>query len=157
MKPTIYLETSVVSFLAARSSKDLVIAGEQESTHRWWNEKRKNYDLYISKLVWQEAAQGNAVAAQRRLKFIRSLKWLQLTKDVFTLAHALIERNAVPPNAGNDALHIALGAVYGLQFLLTWNFTHINNPATEEQVRSICREHDFHCPVICSPDQMLSL
>jgi len=84
-------------------------------------------------------------------------KWLQLTKDVFTLAEALIVRKTLPPNAGNDALHIALGAVYALQFLLTWNFTHINNPATEEQVRSICREHDFHCPVICSPGQMLSL
>jgi hypothetical protein len=66
-------------------------------------------------------------------------------------------KKALPRNAENDAVHIALGAVYGMQFLLTWNFTHINNPATEEQVRSVCREYNCHCPVICTPDQLVSI
>jgi|ERR1051325_1014020 predicted nucleic acid-binding protein len=155
MKPTIYLETSVVSFLAARPSKDAVLAGQQASTHRWWKEKRRNYELYISKLVWQEAEQGDDEAVDRRLHFIRPLRWLQITAAVSRLAQALVARKALPPNAGNDALHIALGAVYRMQFLLTWNFTHINNPTTEEHIRAVCHQHDFHGPVICTPDQLL--
>jgi len=157
MKPRLYMETSVVSFLAARPSKDAVIAGQQASTHRWWKEKRRRYELFISKLVWQEAGQGNKDAVERRLQFIRPLRWLQITEDVSRLAQALLMAKALPPKAGSDALHIALAAVYRMQFLLTWNFTHINNPATEEQTRRVCRECDFHCPVICTPDQLLSI
>ena len=148
------METSIVSYLAARPSKDQVIAGQQASTHRGWREKRRNYDLYISKVVWQECAEGNAEAVARRLKFIQPLRWLQITSPVAKLAEALVHRKAVPPNAGSDALHISLTAVYQVQFLLTWNFTHINNPETEELIRAVCAEHDFHCPVICSPDQL---
>jgi len=83
----------------------------------------------------------------------------ELTKDALQMP--LVQRNqvvqALPPNAANDAMHIAVGAVYRMQFLLTWNFSHINNPVTEEQVRAVCRHEDFHCPVICSPDQLLSV
>ncbi len=157
MKPTLYLETSVVSFLAAQPSKDPVIGGQQASTHRWWKEKRRNYEMYVSKLVWEEGAQGDEEAVERRLKFIHPLRWLQITAEVARLSHALIAGKALPPNAGNDALRIALAAVHGMQLLLTWNFTHINNPATEEQVRSVCRHKGFHCPVICTPDQLLPI
>ena len=156
MKPKLYLETSVVSYLAARPSKDLILAGQQASTHRWWKEKRWNYEIFLSKLVWQEAAKGDKTAVERRLKLIRPFRWLQATVQVVKLARALVARKAVPPNAADDATHIALGAVYGVEFLLTWNFTHINNPATEELVRTVCRQHGFHCPVICTPDQLLS-
>jgi hypothetical protein len=157
MKPTIYMETSVVSYLAARPSKDPVISGQQIGTRRWWKEKRRDYEIYISKLVWQEAAEGDKVAAKRRLKFIASMPWLQITRAVTGLARTLIKRKAIPPNAGNDATHIAIGAVYQIQFLLTWNFSHINNPATEELVRTVCSDHDYHCPVICAPDQLLTI
>ena len=157
MKPKIYMETSVVSFLAARPSKDKVLSGQQESTHRWWREKRKQYEIFVSKLVYQEAAKGNKEAASRRLKFLHPLKRLQITSKVFELARALVSLKSVPPNAADDAMHIALGAVYEMDFLLTWNFTHINNPITEELIREICGQHGFHCPVICTPDQLLSI
>jgi len=157
MKPKIYMETSVISFLAARASKDKVLSGQQESTHRWWREKRKQYEIFVSKLVWQEEAKGNDEAAKQRLKLIHPLKRLQITLNVSKLARALVSRKAVPPNAADDAMHIALGAIYGMDFLLTWNFTHINNPVTEELIRDICGKHDFHCPVICTPDQLLSI
>lgn len=156
MKPKLYLETSVVSFLAARPSKDRILAGQQESTHRWWREKRRGYEIFLSKLVWQEASKGNDEAAARRLKLIRPLRWLQNTAAVVKLAQSLVVKKAVPPNASEDAFHIALGAVYGMEFLLTWNFTHINNAATEELVRKVCGQRGFHCPVICTPDQLLS-
>jgi hypothetical protein len=154
---TLYLETSVVSYMAARPSRDTVVAGQQASTHRWWREKRRNFELYISKVVWKELSQGDKAAVKRRLDFVRPLRWLQVTRQAAQLARALVVRKALPSNAAEDALHIALGAVYHMQFLLTWNFTHINNPATEDQVRTVCKDHEFHCPVICTPDQLLSL
>jgi len=157
MKPKLYIETSVVSYLAARRSKDVVMAGQQTSTQRFWKEKKRNYQVFASKLVWQEAAQGDPQAVERRLKFIRPLRWLQVTSEVLQLSQALVGNKALPANAAADATHIALGAVYKMEFLLTWNFTHINNPATEEQVRVVCRRHGFHCPVICTPDQLLSI
>ena len=155
MKPKLYLETSVVSYLAARPSQDIVVAGQQASSRRWWKEGRRNYDVFASKLVWQEAGKGNREAVDRRLKFIRSLLWLQVTSEAVQLAKALIGHKALPPNAAADATHIALSAVHEMEFLLTWNFTHINNPSTEEQVRVICQQHGFHCPVVCTPDQLL--
>ena len=157
MKSKLYIETSVVSYLVAHPSKDVVVAGQQASTRRWWKERRRTYDVFASKLVWQEAEEGNHEAVERRLKFIRPLRWLQVTAEVVQLTQALVGRKALPPNAADDATHIALGAVYEMEFLLTWNFTHINNPATEERVRIICRQHGFHCPVICTPDQLLSI
>ena len=156
MKPTLYMETSVVSYLAARNSKDPILAGQQASTHRWWKERRRGYEIFVSKLVWQEAFKGDKTARERRLKFLRPFRWLQVTSQVVKLAQALVGEKAAPANAADDAVHIALGAVHGMNFLLTWNFTHINNPATEEQIRDICRQHGFHCPVICTPDQLLS-
>jgi hypothetical protein len=138
-------------------SKDTVVLGQQASTHRWWKEKRRNYEVFASRLVWQEAGEGNHEAVQRRLKIVRPLRWLQVTSEVQKLAQALIGRKALPRNAADDATHIALDAVYRVEFLLTWNFTHINNPATEEHVRVVCRQQGFHCPVICTPDQLLSI
>jgi len=155
MKSRLYIETSIISYLAARPSKDVIVAGQQASTARWWKERRRDYEIFISKLVWQEVRRGNAEAVARRLKFARPLRWLQVTSDVVRLTQALVGRKALPPNAADDATHIALGAVYEMEFLLTWNFTHINNAATEELVRIVCRQHGFHCPVICTPDQLL--
>jgi predicted nucleic acid-binding protein len=149
------METSVISYLAARNSKEPILAGQQASTRRWWKESRRGYDIFASKLVWQEASKGDKTARERRLKFLRPFRWLQVTSQVVALAQAMVRKKATPTNAADDAVHIALGAVYGMNFLLTWNFTHINNPKTEEQIRDICRQHGFHCPVICTPDQLL--
>jgi hypothetical protein len=153
-KPTLYLETSVVSYLAARPSRDPILAGQQASTNRWWKEKRHRFEIFVSRLVWQEASQGDATAVKRRLKFIQSLRELQVTAKVAELARDLIAKKTIPANAADDATHIALGACYAVNFLLTWNFTHINNPETEEQIRDVCNGHGFHCPVICTPDQL---
>ena len=151
------METSVVSYLTARPTLEPVMAGHQLSTRDWWEKQRSKFDLFISRLVWQEASAGNSEAVKRRLKILRPLRWLQVRKDVVTLAKALLGRHLLPRNAAVDALHIALAAAHGMDFLLTWNFTHINNAATEEAVRNVCARVGFHCPVICSPDELMQI
>ena len=76
------METSVVSYLAARPSKDQILAGQQAGTHRWWGERRRSYDIFVSKLVWQEALKGDKTAGERRLKFMRPFRWLQITSHL---------------------------------------------------------------------------
>jgi predicted nucleic acid-binding protein len=156
-KPTLYLETSVISYLTARPAPDLNTAAHQQVTAEWWETKRKNFDIRISKVVLKEAADGDAEPAQRRLKLLKPMRLLPLNKNSVLLAKALVEGCALPAKATTDALHIALAAVHGMHFLLTWNCTHINNVATIEEIRAICQQSGWHCPVICTPDELIRI
>jgi predicted nucleic acid-binding protein len=156
-KPSLYLETSVVSYLTARPAPDLNTAAHQQITVEWWDTKRKNFDIYISKVVMKEASAGNDEAAERRVKLLKPLRMLPITGKVVELARALCERHSLPTKATDDAFHIALAAVHGIHFLLTWNCTHINNVATIEQIRQVCAEHNCICPVICTPDELIRI
>ena len=156
-KPSLYLETSIVSYLTARPARDLNTAAHQQITLEWWDAKRKNFDIYISKIVLKEAAAGEAEAASRRLKLLKPLALLPINREVVSLARDFVELGCVPPKAADDALHIALAAVHGLHFLLTWNCTHINNVATIDAIREVCEHHGRACPVICTPDELIRI
>jgi hypothetical protein len=154
MKASVYMETSIISYLTARPSRDIVMAGHQASTSEWWQERRSKFDIFISQLVWDEASKGDPEAVKRRLKTLKPLPWLQIKRDSRELAKALVEEECFPPNAEDDALHVALATTHGMDFLLTWNFTHIANASTEKQVRGVCEEHGYLMPVICSPEEL---
>ena len=157
MKPTLHMETSVVSYLTARPTKDLVMAARQLNTHQWWTEKRRNFRIHISRFVWDEAAVGDAERVRQRLKILKPLPWLQLSSESARLARAFIETGPLPPKAAEDALHVALAAVHGMHFLATWNLKHINNPAKADDLREVCRSAGSHCPVICTPEELRSV
>jgi predicted nucleic acid-binding protein len=154
MKSRIYLETSVISYLTAWPSRDLVQAGNQETTREWWA-KRGAFELYISQLVLDEAAAGDPIAAAQRLEALRDLPLLELTTDATELGRALIREAALPSRAAADALHIALAATNGLDCLVTWNCTHIANATMRPKIESICRANGFEPPVICTPLELL--
>ncbi len=156
-KSSLYLETSVVSYLTARPAPDLNTAAHQQITLEWWETKRKNFDLYISKVVMKEAATGDSEAAARRVKLLKPLRMLPINREVVELARALCQRHSLPVKATDDAFHIALAAVHGMHFLLTWNCTHINNVTTIDQIREVCGEHHCACPVICTPDELIRI
>jgi hypothetical protein len=157
MKPKLYMETSVVSYLTARRTKDLLMAARQLNTHLWWTEKRRQFDIHISRFVWDEAADGDADHVEQRLKILKLLPWLQVTSDSARLARMLIKNGPLPSQASLDAFHVALAAVHGMHFLATWNLKHINNPAIADDIRETCRVAGFHCPVICTPEELLSV
>lgn len=157
MKPKLYMETSVVSYLTARRTKDLLIAARQLNTHLWWTEKRRQFDIHISRFVWDEASEGDSNQVEQRLKILKPLPWLQVTSDPARLARTFIKNGPLPPRASLDAFHVALAAVHGMHFLATWNLKHINNPAIADEIRETCRSNGFHCPVICTPEELLSV
>ncbi len=154
MKSSIYVETSIVSYLTARPNRDLVRAAHQEVTREWWA-RRTVFDLYISQLVLDEAAAGDAGAAAQRLEALRDLPLLELTVDVTALGARLVREAALPSKAAADAFHIAFAAVHGLDILLTWNCTHIANATMRPRIESICRASGFEPPVICTPLELV--
>src|SRR5438552_3220022 len=112
-KPGLYLETSIVSYLTARPAKDLNTAAHQQITAEWWDAKRRNFDIYISRVVMKEAAAGDAEVAGRRLKILKPLPMLPITREVASLARDFGKTGCVPPKAADDAMHIALATVHG--------------------------------------------
>lgn len=155
MRPTVYVETSIVSYLAAHPSRDLVTAARQQITHTWWRERQPGFEVFASQVVLDEAAAGDPNAAARRLEIVRSVPLLDLTPEVADLAAALILRLPLPPRAGADAAHIALAAVHGVHYLLTWNCAHIANAELRPRIERICREQGYSVPVLCTPDELM--
>src|SRR5687768_8529389 len=125
MAERVYIETTVVSYLTARPSRDVVIAGHQQVTHEWWNTRRGQYELCVSQLVLDEVAAGDAEAAAERLTVLRPLLVLETTEAALALAKALVQAGALPTKAAGDALHIAISATKSVPFLLTWNCRHL--------------------------------
>jgi len=154
MKSSIYLETSIVSYLTAWPSRDLVCAAHQETTREWWG-MRSAFDLYISQLVLDEASAGDPGAAARRLEALRDVPLLELTTEAIALGQSLVREAALPPKAAADALHIAIAAAHGMDLLVTWNCAHIANAMMRPKIEATCRTRGFEPPVICTPLELM--
>lgn len=157
MKASVYIETSVLSYLTARPSNDLRAMANQNATIDWWEIQRPNYSIFASDLVISEAGKGNPEAAKRRLTAITSLPLLEISSEVRNLAQALIENHALPTKAEADAYHVAIAAVNGMEYLLTWNCTHIANAHTRPKIEATCRGLGYEPPVICTPFELMEI
>ena len=150
----VYIETTVISYLTARRSKNPVQEGRRQVTLRWWGVRRKEFSLVISPLVIDEARQGDSEAASARLAALEGVPSLGLEESARNLAQALISPGAIPTKAADDALHIALCAVHAVPYLLKWNFRHIVNSTIRHRLNYICATHGYNLPVICSPQEL---
>ena len=154
MVESVYIESSVISYLVALPSRDVVITARQAITETWWRKRRAEFELYISTLVVQEIGRGDAEAAERRLNAVEDIPLLATSPEAQSLAEDLVAEGAVPANSEEDALHIGLAAAAGIDFLLTWNFKHINNAHTRAAITVIVESRGFVCPMLCSPEEL---
>jgi predicted nucleic acid-binding protein len=154
MKPRVYVETSVISYLTARETDSLVGASRQLLTRRWWA-RREACELMISEVVLRECRAGDGEAARRRLAAVEGLPLLGLTPAVADLAVTLIDEAILPAKAAEDALHIALAAVHRVDFLLSWNFRHIANPVIQARIAERLKGLGMTLPLICAPEALL--
>jgi predicted nucleic acid-binding protein len=152
---TVYLETSIVSYLAARPSRDLVTAARQQVTREWWARRRTSFLVYVSEAVVAEARIGDRVAAARRTEILSKLPLLEITPQAVQLARALAHALKLPRRAAADAVHIATAAFHAVDFLLTWNSTHIANAELRPLVERACRDSGYHPPILCTPDELM--
>ncbi len=153
---SIYLETSIPSYLTARPTRDIRAAAWQQITGQWWDEARAGYDLFTSELVIVEASGGNPEAAARRLDALRGIAELPIDEETQVLAAQLIANGGIPASAEADALHIAVAAVHRIDYLLTWNCRHIDNATKKPIIRAICSRLGYSCPEICTPMELLT-
>lgn len=154
MKPKIYVETTVISYLAAMPSADLILAAHQQITHDWWK-RRQRFDLFISQAVLREVAAGDAEAARLRLAAVEGIPVLAIGTDTLELAERFLLMKVIPAKAEVDAVHIAVAVVNGMDFLLTWNCAHIANAAIRGKIEETCRDMGFEPPIICTPEELL--
>jgi len=157
MKPRIYIETSVISYLTARASRDIIVAANQQATQEWWRVRRPDFEIYVSQLVIQEASSGDTEAVLKRLEVLENIALLDISEEAIGLAENLIQEKAIPAQAAEDALHIALAAVNGMDYLVTWNFKHIANAAMRANVELVCRLRDYEPPIICTPLELMEV
>jgi len=155
MKETVYVETTVIGYLTSRPRQDVLVAAHQETTREWWQTAPDRFELFVSQLVVQECSAGDQQAAEERLGAIESFTLLPTTTEAERLAEALIAGNAVPETHPDDALHVALAAVHGIEYLVTWNFRHIANASVRSAIERVCREAGFEPPIICTPEELM--
>lgn len=155
MPPKVYIETSIFSYLTARPSNDLRVAANQNVTIEWWETRRKDFNLFISEFVATEVSLGDVEVAQKRQKAIGGLPKLVVNEAVRELAQKLVSEGPIPDKAEMDAYHIAVAAVNGMEYLLTWNCTHIANAILRPRIEEICREQGFEPPIICTPQELM--
>ena len=148
------METTIVSYLAARRSRNLIVRAHQEVTRRWWRQ-RAAFDVFASPLVVEEAGRGDVVARMRRQRLLRDLSLLEITDDTRAVARRLLARGPLPAQAEGDALHIAVAAVHGMEYLVTWNCRHIANAWMRPEIEETIRELGYEPPVLCTPEELL--
>jgi hypothetical protein len=155
MTPRLYLETTIVSYLVARPSRDVVLAAHQSMTHDWWRKRMKDFQVFVSEVVLVEAGAGDEEFARQRLQWLTAFPVLRATSAVQSLTAALLSSGVIPRKAAGDAAHIAHAAVHGMHFLLTWNCRHIANAEMLRQVEKVCASNGFACPVVCTPHELM--
>ncbi|MCR4318105.1 MAG: type II toxin-antitoxin system VapC family toxin [Planctomycetes bacterium] len=154
-KPKVYLETSFISHICARSSKDVTTLSHQKLSKIWWENFSGDFQMYVSQLVHDEAARGDQAAASRRLKMLCDFPVLDLNEKVRQLVNELMREKIVPKESVEDAFHISFAAVHNMDYLLTWNCKHIANATKRQAIVNICEKTGFRCPVICTPEELI--
>jgi predicted nucleic acid-binding protein len=157
MAKRVYVETTVVSYFTARPSRDVMVAGHQDVTRELWPKLTTEYETYISALVYQEAGKGDPDQARLRIEAVKPFRMLDIDEEARILGEKIIAARGIPEEYPEDALHVAVAAVNGMDVLLTWNFAHLNNPFTRMMVRQIVENEGYFCPEICSPEELLEV
>lgn len=155
MKRRVYIETTIVSYLTARPSRDLIDVARQEITREWWVERREAFDLFISQFVVDEAGDGDPDAAVRRLTTLRGLRLLEFTPDITALAKALLAEGVFPAKAVTDAFHLAVTTVHRMDVLLTWNCRHLANAELLGAAFHLVRAKGYEPPIVCTPEGLM--
>jgi hypothetical protein len=154
-EPTVYIETTVVSYLAAWPSRDLIRAAQQQITREWWDLHLGRFRLYTAELVLIEAAAGDPAAAAARLAILRPIPLLETTPRALGAAEALLREGVLTESAERDALHVGIAADNGVDFLLTWNCRHLANAMLRDRIEEVCEEMGVRAPKICTPEELL--
>ncbi len=155
IKPSVYIETTVVSYLVARPSADAILSGRQQTTRQLWEDYSDNFEFVVSDVVITEIRQGDEIAAQRRIEALAGFTVLELSPEAVILALELINAGAVPKESQTDAQHIAVAVVNGIEHLTSWNYKHIVNETKRQYIDQVCRAAGYQPTILCTPTELI--
>jgi predicted nucleic acid-binding protein len=155
MKQRVYVETTIISYLTARPSRDVVVAAHQELTRQWWEARSVDFELVVSELVREEAVKGDEEASSKRIATIAGMAILRASNVAVSLAERLVSKGSIPRESAADALHVAIAAVNGIDYLLTWNCKHLANATLRGKIQDLVEQAGYACPVICTPEELM--
>ncbi len=151
----VYIETTIPSYITSRLSRDLIIAGNQQLSREWWENERSSYDLYISEIVIAECRMGDTEAAKNRLDLLKEIKILKLTDDVNTLAYDYFKLFDIPEKSKLDTYHLAFTVLSEIDYLLTWNCTHIAHGEIRSKLRDYNKSKNLFEPILLTPYELM--
>jgi hypothetical protein len=154
MKPRVYVETSVISYLTARPSSNILLLARQQFTREFWDLRGLKFEALFSDLVLDEASAGDAVAAAARLAACEGLVALVINPGAQAFAQELIRTGAVPATEPEDALHIALATIHQMDYIASWNFAHLVGPAAKFKLQSKISALGHVPPIIATPEEI---
>jgi predicted nucleic acid-binding protein len=152
---SVYVETTVISYLTAKPSRDLIVAAHQQVTREWWEKAQGRFDLYISAVVLDEVTQGNPDAAERRRSIVADMKLLEMLAAVEDLKAEYSEKLPIPDKALADCYHLALASWHGMDYLVSWNMKHIVNGDVILTVQELNAARGIRTPLICTPEELV--
>lgn len=154
---SVYIETTVISYLVSRPSRDILVAAHQQTTNEWWTSRRHEFECFISQVVIDEIQAGDIEAAEKKMEEIGDFAVLEATIEAERLTEAIVEGGAIPKRAVRDAAHITIAAVNNIDYLLTWNCSHLANAQIIRRVSVICNSEGYSMPVICTPEELMGV
>lgn len=155
MKPTVYIETTVISYCMARPSRDLIIAAHQQITHDWWEMALPQFEAFISPIVLEEISMGDTDAAKVRLESVSSFNVLEVSSEVRNLADSYFSAIEIPEKSRADSYHLAVASWHGMDFLVSWNCTHIVSGRIKRIIEEINSSKGIRTPIVCTPEELM--
>jgi len=157
MKPSVYIETTIISYLTAKPSRDLIIAAHQQITNEWWTDVRPQVDCYVSPFLIDEASRGDAIYAQKRLDEVADFVVLEVNEQIEDLAQQYFAALQIPEKAKIDAFHLAVAARHKMDYLLSWNCKHIASGRVQKMMQEINARLGVHTPIVCTPEELMEV
>ncbi|MBF0111788.1 MAG: type II toxin-antitoxin system VapC family toxin [Desulfamplus sp.] len=155
MKPNLYLETTIPSYLKSKQTRDIIQTARQQITIEWWENRLIDFDIYISQIVVDEVSEGDPIASAKRLESIKEFTLLEITEEVIDLADKIMVEKIIPKKAIRDGVHIAVAAYHKMDFLLSWNCKHIANAEIIKRLKRVIGDAGYELPIICTPEELL--
>ncbi len=151
---TVYLESTIPSYLTAFPSRDVIVLAHQQITKEWWDSRLEHYEAYVSELVIQEISAGDADAARKRLEAVSQFPILNITAEAERLAGVYLETIPIIKDEPRDALHLATASASGMDYLLTWNCSHIACAEVRKALEAVNDAEGISTPVVCTPEEL---
>ena len=144
-----------VSYLRQKPANQIVAAARQLLTRKWWESEKSKYELVTSQFVIDEASSGDPTLAAERLALLSGINLLSLDDEIAVIASEMMSQAVLPPQAEVAAPHIAITSFHKVEYLLTWNCTHLANARILPQIKAVLESLGHYLPIICTPEELI--